>query len=118
MDTFVRPRKPPSKAAEASRTSRSGATVYPFGGGAGGDPQSIAFCERTGPDYVGASPFRVPIARLTGVQASMRFPAHGVVSTKHSTRGNSATMVRPESIHFGAEARWSGEQAARYESDA
>ena len=38
----------------------------------GGDPQSIAFCERTGLDYVSASPFRVPIARLAAAQAALR----------------------------------------------
>ncbi|MDP5103313.1 MAG: pyruvate, phosphate dikinase, partial [Erythrobacter sp.] len=30
----------------------------------GGDPASIAFCEKVGLDYVSASPYRVPIARL------------------------------------------------------
>ncbi|WP_443112423.1 pyruvate, phosphate dikinase [Erythrobacter sp. BLCC-B19] len=30
----------------------------------GGDPASIAFCEGVGLDYVSASPYRVPIARL------------------------------------------------------
>jgi pyruvate,orthophosphate dikinase len=38
----------------------------------GGDPASIAFCERTGLDYVSASPYRVPIARLAAAQASLR----------------------------------------------
>ncbi|WP_121119156.1 pyruvate, phosphate dikinase [Croceibacterium ferulae] len=38
----------------------------------GGDPSSIAFCEATGLDYVSASPFRVPIARLAAAQASLR----------------------------------------------
>jgi pyruvate,orthophosphate dikinase len=38
----------------------------------GGDPASIAFCERTGLDYVSASPFRVPIARLAAAQAALR----------------------------------------------
>ncbi|MXO85267.1 pyruvate, phosphate dikinase [Altererythrobacter aurantiacus] len=35
----------------------------------GGDPASIAFCEETGLDYVSASPYRVPIARLAAAQA-------------------------------------------------
>ena len=35
----------------------------------GGDPASIAFCEAQGLDYVSASPFRVPIARLAAAQA-------------------------------------------------
>jgi pyruvate,orthophosphate dikinase len=38
----------------------------------GGDPASIAFCEEVGLDYVSASPYRVPIARLAAAQASLR----------------------------------------------
>ena len=38
----------------------------------GGDPASIAFCEEVGLDYVSASPFRVPIARLAAAQAALR----------------------------------------------
>ncbi len=38
----------------------------------GGDPASIAFCEETGLDYVSASPYRVPIARLAAAQAALR----------------------------------------------
>lgn len=38
----------------------------------GGDPASIAFCEKTGLDYVSCSPFRVPIARLAAAQAAVR----------------------------------------------
>ena len=38
----------------------------------GGDPASIAFCERVGLDYVSASPYRVPIARLAAAQAALR----------------------------------------------
>ena len=37
----------------------------------GGDPASIAFCEKTGLDYVSASPYRVPIARLAAAQAAL-----------------------------------------------
>jgi len=37
----------------------------------GGDPASIAFCNRVGLDYVSASPYRVPIARLAAAQAAM-----------------------------------------------
>ncbi|MGN8115553.1 pyruvate, phosphate dikinase [Labrys sp. 22185] len=37
----------------------------------GGDPASIAFCERSGLDYVSCSPFRVPIARLAAAQAAL-----------------------------------------------
>jgi pyruvate,orthophosphate dikinase len=45
----------------------------------GGDPSSIAFCEKTGLDYVSCSPFRVPIARLAAAQAAVR---------KHKCRHN------------------------------
>ena len=37
----------------------------------GGDPDSIAFCESVGLDYVSCSPFRVPIARLAAAQATL-----------------------------------------------
>ena len=38
----------------------------------GGDPESISFCEKVGLDYVSASPYRVPIARLAAAQAALR----------------------------------------------
>ena len=38
----------------------------------GGDPQSIAFFQSAGLDYVSCSPFRVPIARLAAAQAALR----------------------------------------------
>ena len=38
----------------------------------GGDPASIAFCEKTGLDYVSASPYRVPIARLAAAQSALK----------------------------------------------
>ena len=41
----------------------------------GGDPASIAFCEATSLDYVSASPYRVPIARLAAAQAALRASA-------------------------------------------
>jgi pyruvate,orthophosphate dikinase len=37
----------------------------------GGDPESIAKCERLGLDYVSCSPFRVPVARLAAAQAAL-----------------------------------------------
>ncbi|WP_338465774.1 pyruvate, phosphate dikinase [Novosphingobium sp. ZN18A2] len=37
----------------------------------GGDPASIAFCEKVALDYVSASPYRVPIARLAAAQATL-----------------------------------------------
>ena len=38
----------------------------------GGDPESVAFCEKVGLDYVSCSPYRVPIARLAAAQAALR----------------------------------------------
>jgi pyruvate,orthophosphate dikinase len=40
----------------------------------GGDPSSIEFCHIAGLNYVSASPFRVPIARLAAAQAALRYP--------------------------------------------
>ena len=36
----------------------------------GGDPASIAFCEKVGLDYVSLQPYRVPMARLAAAQAA------------------------------------------------
>jgi pyruvate,orthophosphate dikinase len=38
----------------------------------GGDPASVAFCERLGLDYVSCSPHRVPMARLAAAHAAAR----------------------------------------------
>ncbi|MDB5683146.1 MAG: pyruvate phosphate dikinase [Sphingomonas bacterium] len=38
----------------------------------GGDPASFGFCETLGLDYVSASPYRVPIARLAAAQAALK----------------------------------------------
>lgn len=38
----------------------------------GGDPASIAFCQKTGLDYVSCSPYRVPVARLAAAQAALK----------------------------------------------
>ena len=37
----------------------------------GGDPQSIAFCNQLGLNYVSCSPFRVPVARLAAAQSAL-----------------------------------------------
>ena len=37
----------------------------------GGDPASIHFFEKVGLDYVSASPYRVPVARLAAAQAAL-----------------------------------------------
>ena len=58
-------------AAERGRATRS-ALKLGICGEHGGDPASIAFCEEAGLDYVSASPYRVPIARLAAAQAALR----------------------------------------------
>jgi pyruvate,orthophosphate dikinase len=40
----------------------------------GGDPESIAFFDMAGLDYVSCSPYRVPIARLAAAQAQLNEP--------------------------------------------
>ncbi len=57
-------------AAERGRTTRP-ALKLGICGEHGGDPASIAFCEAVGLDYVSASPYRVPIARLAAAQAAL-----------------------------------------------
>jgi pyruvate, orthophosphate dikinase len=58
-------------AAERGRRTRAGLKLG-ICGEHGGDPASIDFCARTGLDYVSASPYRVPIARLAAAQAALR----------------------------------------------
>jgi pyruvate,orthophosphate dikinase len=58
-------------AAERGRKTRPGIKLG-ICGEHGGDPASIAFCEQTGLDYVSASPYRVPIARLAAAQAALK----------------------------------------------
>ncbi|MCK8456480.1 pyruvate, phosphate dikinase [Sphingomonas faeni] len=57
-------------AAERGRKTRTGIKLG-ICGEHGGDPASIAFCEKVGLDYVSASPYRVPIARLAAAQAAL-----------------------------------------------
>jgi pyruvate,orthophosphate dikinase len=60
-----------SLAAERGRSVKPGLKLG-ICGEHGGDPASIAFCERIGLDYVSASPYRIPIARLAAAQAALR----------------------------------------------
>ena len=60
-----------SIAVERGRAARAGLKLG-ICGEHGGDPASIAFCESVGLDYVSASPYRVPIARLAAAQAALR----------------------------------------------
>jgi len=57
-------------AAERGRETRSDIKLG-ICGEHGGDPASIAFCEKVGLDYVSCSPYRVPIARLAAAQAAL-----------------------------------------------
>ena len=58
-------------AAERGRATR-GDIKLGICGEHGGDPASIAFCAEVGLDYVSASPYRVPIARLAAAQAALK----------------------------------------------
>ncbi len=55
-------------AVERGRQRRKGIKVG-ICGEHGGEPSSVAFCDRIGLDYVSCSPFRVPIARLAAARA-------------------------------------------------
>jgi len=58
-------------ATERARSHRPGISIG-LCGEHGGDPDSVAFCEASGFDYVSCSPYRVPIARLAAAQATIR----------------------------------------------
>ena len=38
----------------------------------GGEPASVEFCDGVGMDYLSCSPFRVPIARLSAAQVTLK----------------------------------------------
>jgi pyruvate,orthophosphate dikinase len=57
-------------AAEKGRATKN-ALKLGICGEHGGDPASIAFCEKVGLDYVSCSPYRVPVARLAAAQAAL-----------------------------------------------
>ena len=59
--------------AEAVRRGRQTRPNLKLGicGEHGGDPASIAFCQRIGLDYVSCSPPRVPVAKLAAAQAAL-----------------------------------------------
>ena len=58
-------------AAERGRKTRPGIKLG-ICGEHGGDPASVAFCHRSGLDYVSCSPYRVPIARLAAAHAALK----------------------------------------------
>jgi pyruvate,orthophosphate dikinase len=57
-------------AVEKGRAARPGIKLG-ICGEHGGDPQSIAFFDSVGLDYVSCSPYRVPVARLAAAQAAL-----------------------------------------------
>src|SRR5262249_29759375 len=57
-------------AVEKGRTTRRDLEVG-ICGEHGGEPSSVGFCVRVGLNYVSASPYRVPIARLAAAQAAI-----------------------------------------------
>ena len=57
-------------ATEKGRSTKNGLKLG-ICGEHGGDPASIAFCDRMGLDYVSCSPYRVPVARLAAAQAAL-----------------------------------------------
>ena len=62
------------RAAEAGRRARPSLKLGVCGEH-GGDPASIYFFARTGLDYVSASPYRIPTARLAAAHAALRLAA-------------------------------------------
>ncbi len=57
-------------AADRGRAARPGLKLG-ICGEHGGDPDSIAFCQTLGLDYVSCSPYRVPVARLAAAIAAL-----------------------------------------------
>jgi pyruvate,orthophosphate dikinase len=55
---------------ELGRKTRPGMSIG-ICGEHGGDPSSIEFCHMIGLNYVSASPYRVPVARLAAAQAAL-----------------------------------------------
>src|SRR5438552_2344104 len=55
---------------EKGRRARPGLKIG-ICGEHGGDPSSIHFFEAVGLDYVSASPYRIPVARLAAAQAAL-----------------------------------------------
>ena len=46
----------------------------------GGDPTSVHFCHEVGLDYVSASPYRVPLARLAAAHAALEATGPGTTA--------------------------------------
>jgi pyruvate,orthophosphate dikinase len=59
----------------------------------GGDPASVRFCHQVGMDYVSASPYRVPVARLAAAQAVLE--EQQTRSSKPRRKGTKRGAHRP-----------------------
>ena len=65
-----------SMATEDGRAANPNLTVG-ICGEHGGEPNSVAFCDRIGLDYVSCSPFRIPVARLAAAHSHLEaFDTH------------------------------------------
>jgi len=56
----------------------------------GGDPQSIAFCNEIGLNYVSCSPYRVPVARLAAAQATLAAEAKAAAAIGEDSKSREA----------------------------
>ncbi len=79
---------------EAGRRARPGMKMG-ICGEHGGDAKSVEFCHEVGLDYVSASPYRLPIARLAAAQAALKEAAgKGSRSARKGTRRAPAKVAR------------------------
>ena len=78
-------------ATDSGRAVREGLKVG-ICGEHGGEPSSIAFCHRSGLDYVSCSPYRVPIARLAAARAALA-DVSGEGPSPSRTAGTSRAVV-------------------------
>jgi len=62
----------------------------------GGDSESVKFCFRAGMNYVSASPFRVPVARLAAAQAVIE-DARAKAKVKADTKTKVVAKAKPAS---------------------
>ncbi len=69
----------------------------------GGDAASVHFCHRAGMDYVSASPYRVPIARLAAAQAALEEKAGRLPSfdSAQDRQRHASASPRADRAHRG-----------------
>ena len=79
----------------------------------GGDPDSIAFFQIAGLDYVSCSPYRVPIARVAAAQSAIRASSNPERRlTPHRAARIDAACLR-SSLGLLSPSGWSGSSASR-----